>query len=210
MRKRILLVDDHQVVRNGLKYVFIEEYMDAEFGEAENAKEAIKKIHEEPWNLVVLDINMPGRNGLDVLQQLKDEKIKTPVLVMSMHGEEQLAVRVLRLGASGYLSKEASRDEIIKVSHHILSGKKYVSENLAQIMADQIGYPANKRPHELLSEREYQIMVLLGKGHSVSKIAEILVICVSTVSTYRARILEKMNLKGNAEIMAYVLENKLI
>lgn len=207
--KKILIADDHHVVRNGLKHVLIDEFPNSEFGEAEDGKEVLKKLKEDKWDVLILDINMPGKSGLDVLQQLKDEQNNCPVLVMSMHSEEQVAVRVLKLGAYSYLSKDAPEDEIVNAVHKLFSGRKYITPNLAQILANQIEDNSTKLPHEILSHREYQILTMIGKGLQVSKIAEELCLGVSTVSTYRARILEKMHLKCNVEIMAYVLENKL-
>jgi DNA-binding NarL/FixJ family response regulator len=206
---KILIADDHHVVRNGLKHVFMDEFMDVRLGEAENAAEVFKKLREEDWDMIVLDINMPGRNGLEVLQQMRDEKSKIPVLVMSMHAEEQIALRVLKLGAYGYLSKEVSESEIVRAVHLVLSGRRYITPAVAEMLAEQIDRPENRPQHEYLSEREYQTMLAMGKGMTISKIAEMLSVSVNTISTYRARILEKMKMKSNAEIIAYVIGNKL-
>ena len=208
--KNILIADDHPVVRKGLKDVLLDEFPNAEFGEAQDAEEALRKIKEKKWDILILDINMPGRSGLDVLYQLKDENNKTPVLVLSMHLEEQIAVRILKLGGFGYICKESPETELIKAIHHILGGRKYITPSLAEQLATQLDNDHTKAPHELLSDREYQTLLLIALGKTVSQIAEQLSLGVPTISTYRARILEKMGMKTNADLVSYAIHNKLI
>ena len=208
--KSILICDDHSAIRNGVKIILSDEFPKIEYGEATCATEVVKKIKEKKWDLLILDVDMPGRNGLEVLKQLKDEKVNVPVLMFSMHPESQIAIRAFRSGAAGYLSKDTADTELIKAVQQILAGKKYITPGLAEQLAEQIVNPGNKAPHELLSDREYQTLLLFGLGKSVSQIAEELSLSVPTISTYRARILEKMNMKNNAELVNYVVRNNLV
>ncbi len=208
--KKILIADDHPTIRNGLKLILNSEFSEVELGEADNGSEALKKIREKNWDLLILDVDMPGRNGLEVLKQLKDEKIKTPVLIFSMHPEKHVAIRALKLGASGYLSKDTAGEELTKAIGLILSGKRYITPSLADLLATQLENPSDKAPHELLSEREYQTMKLFAVGKTVSDISEELSLSVSTVSTYRMRILEKLGVKTSAEIISYAIRNNLV
>lgn len=208
--KKFLIADDHQVVRNGLKLVLNDEFSEIQFGEAQNSSEVLKKIPEDQWDILILDINMPGRSGLDVLHQMKIEHTKIPVLVLSLLPEDQMAMRVLRLGASGYISKDASNPELIKAIHCILSGKKYITSSVAEQLAIQLENPSNKPLHEFLSEREYQTLLLIAEGKSSSQIAEILSISTPTVGTYRARMLEKMHMKTNADLINYAIRHHLV
>lgn len=208
--KKILIADDHPAIRNGVKLILKSEFTDVEFGEAANAIEIFKKLKETSYDILILDMDMPGRNGLDVLKQLKDENKKIPVLIFSMHPEEQIAVRAIKSGAQGYLSKDAASEELGKAVNHILSGRKYITPTLAEQLAEQLENPSGKAPHELLSDREYQTLLLIASGKAVSQIAEELSLSVPTVSTYRARILEKMNLKNSAELTHYAVSNHLV
>lgn len=208
--KKILIIDDHQVVRNGLKLALSDEFSEVEFGEGQDAPDALAKIKENKWDIMILDINMPGRGGIDVLLQLKSENNKIPILVLSMHTEEQIAVRVLKLGAFGYLSKEAKNSELLQAVHQILNGKKYIPASLAELLADQLENPSNIALHEFLSGREYETLILIASGKTTSEIAEELSISLPTISTYRARILEKMNMKSNAELMHYAIRHNLV
>jgi DNA-binding NarL/FixJ family response regulator len=208
--KKILITDDHPSIRMGVKLILNNEFSEVEFGEASNGKEALKLLREKKWDIMILDIDMPGRNGLEVLTQIKDENIKVPVLIFSMHAEEQLAVRAMKLGAAGYLSKDVAGEELGKAIHVILGGRKYITLSLAEKLVNQLENPSDKAPHELLSDREYQTFLLIAKGRSVSLIADELSLSVPTVSTYRARILEKMGIKTNAEIVSYAIRGKLI
>ncbi len=207
--KRILIADDHFAIRAGIKHILITEFPGMEFGEATNAADVFYKIKNQKWNIIILDINLPGRNGLDILKQLKVDKVKIPVLVFSMHREDVLAVRALKAGASGYLSKDAASIELVQAMHQLLSGRKYITLPVAELMASQLENPENRAPHELLSDREYQILLLIASGFTISQIAIQLSLGISTISTYRARILEKMGFKNNAELTHYVIDNKL-
>ena len=207
--KRILIADDHSAIRNGVKQILTNEFSDVEFGEAVNAVEVFRKVKEKKWDILILDMEMPGRNGLEVLKQFKDEKINTPVLVFSFHPEAQVAIRALKSGASGYLSKDSADAELVKAIQQILSGRKYITPSLAEQLATQIGNPLDKALHELLSDREYETFLLIAKGKTVSQIAKELSLSVPTISTYRARILEKTRMKTNAELMSYAIHNQL-
>ena len=205
---RILIVDDHAMVREGLKRILLDEFKDASFGEAGNATEALEQIWKRGWELVLLDVSMHGRSGLDVLKEIRASTSKVPVLVLSGHPEEQYAVRVLKAGAAGYLVKEGAPQELCRAVRRILSGGKYITPSLAEQLAAQI--QSSSRPaHEALSNREYQVMLLIAAGKAPKEIGDELSLSVKTVGTYRTRILEKMALKNNAELMRYVLEREL-
>jgi len=208
--KRILIADDHAAIRIGIKHILKNEYPEMEFGEATNAREVAENLKDQQWDVVVLDINMPGRNGFDILKQIRNDKPNVPVLIFSMHPEDQIGVRALKAGASGYLSKESADTELIRAIKQLLSGKKYVTSTIAELLITQLANPSDKPPHEMLSNREYQTFILLATGKSVSQIATTLSLGVPTISTYRARILEKMHLKSNAELTQYAISNKLI
>ncbi|HTL81115.1 MAG TPA: response regulator transcription factor [Bacteroidia bacterium] len=207
--KKILVTDDHPAIRDGVKQIINRNFSDVVFGEASNGAEAFRMMNEKDWDLLILDLDMPGRSGLEVLKQLRDEGKKLRVLIFSMHAEEQIAIRVFKLGADGYLSKDSSETEMIKAIETLLNGRKYISAAIASALVDQLGNPDDKLPHELLSEREYQTMLLIASGKTVSGVAEELSLSVTTVSTYRARILEKLSLKSTAEIVNYVYKNNL-
>lgn len=208
--KRILIADDHSAIRNGVKLILSKDFKDFEFGEAVNSIELFKKLKEKEWDILILDMDMPGRNGLEVLQQLKDEKTTIKTLMFSMHPEEQIAVRALRLGASGYLSKDTADTELIIAIHQLLNGKKYITPAVAEQLVGQLENPDNKAPHELLSDRELQTLLLFAKGKTVSEIARELSLSIPTISTYRQRLLEKMNLKNNAALVLYAINNHLL
>ncbi|MBA3971154.1 MAG: response regulator transcription factor [Bacteroidetes bacterium] len=208
--KNILVADDHPAIRNGVKIILKSEFDEVEFGEASSAAEVFKKLRDKNWDILILDMDMPGRNGLDVIKQLKDEKVKIPVLVFSMHPEEQIAVRSMKAGAAGYLSKDSASEELAKAVHLILSGRKYISPSLAEQLASLLEHPAGKDPHELLSDREYQTMLLIASGKTISQIADELSLSVPTISTYRTRVLEKMNMKNSAELTYYAIKNHLV
>jgi DNA-binding NarL/FixJ family response regulator len=208
--KRILICDDHSAIRNGVKLILANEFNEIEFGEAINAIEIFKKLKEEKWDLIILDMDMPGRNGLEVLKQLKSEKSEVPILMFSMHPEGQIAVRALRSGAAGYLSKDTADTELVKAIQLILAGKRYITPAIAELLADQLENPLNKAPHELLSDREYQTLLLIASGRTVSQIAEELSLSITTVSTYRTRILEKTAMKTSAELTSYAIRNNLV
>ena len=207
---KILIVDDHAVVRQGLRHILADEFQRAEFGEARNATEALNRVWKEKWDTVVLDITMPGRSGFEVLREVKRAKPKLPVLVLSMHPEDQFAVRVLKSGASGYMNKESAPEELVGAIKKILGGGRYVSPALAEKMASYLAVDTKKPPHERLSDREFQVMRLIAKGKTVREIAEENFLSVKTVRTYRQRILEKMGIKRNAELTRYAMENHLM
>jgi len=206
----ILIVDDHQLIREGIKQILLKEFSEPVIGEAGNVIEVFRKIKEHKWNMIIMDINMPGRTGLDALKQMKDENIKIPVLILSMHPEGMVAVRALKSGAAGYISKETVDTELIKAIQQILNGKKYITAAVAEQLVTQIEQPTDKAPHELLSDREFQTFLLIAAGKAVSQIAKEHALSVATVSTYRARILEKMNMKTNADLINYAIHNGLV
>jgi len=203
-------VDDHAVVRRGLKAILAEEFSSAELGEAENAQEALQRIREQEWDLILLDIAMPGRSGLEVLKQLNSSHPALPVLVLSMYPEEQYAVRVLRSGAAGYLTKEGAPEELVQAARKVLSGGRYVGATLAEKLALRLSGGGEDQPHASLSDREFQVMCMIASGKTVSQIADELSLSVKTISTFRARILEKMSMATNTELVRYALENRLI
>jgi DNA-binding NarL/FixJ family response regulator len=207
---RILIADDHPVFRRGLKQI-IEEASDLIVaGEAANGAEAFRKARTGDYDVVLLDITMPVKNGVDVLSQLKHDRPALPVLMLSMHPEEQYAVRALRAGASGYLTKESAPEELVAAIRKVSAGGKYVSASLAEHLASIVQSAGESPPHETLSRREYQVMCLIAAGKTVSEVARELSLSVKTVSTYRARILEKLQMKNNAELMRYATQNQLV
>ena len=210
MGRKILIADDHSAIRRGVKQICTAEFPAVEFGEAVNYAEVFQKLKEDNWDILVLDIDLPGRSGLEILKQIKAEKLRVPVLMFSFHSEEQIALRALKLGASGYLSKEAADLELVKAINKILDGKKYVSPALSEKLLEMLDDNSSKEPHELLSDREYQTLLLIASGKTVSEIADMLFLSKPTVSTYRARILEKMKLKNNAELTTYAITQKLV
>lgn len=206
---KILIVDDHPIVRRGLKQIVAEESDMIVAGEAQNAKEVLELIHKQKWDVVVLDITMPDRNGLEVLKQFKKERPKLPVLVLSIHSEEQYAVRVLKSGGAGFMNKEAAPEELVKAIRKVVAGGKYVSPPLAEKLAFDL--EGREKPlHENLSNREFQVMCMIASGMTVKEIAKKLFLSVKTVSTYRARILKKMKMKTNAEFTYYAVKNSLV
>ncbi len=205
---RILIVDDHAMVREGLKRILLDEFKEAAFGEASSASEALDQIWKKNWELVLLDVSMHGRSGLDVLKEIRASSSRIPVLVLSGYPEEQYAVRVLKAGAAGYLAKESAPQELCRAVKKVLSGGKYITPTLAEQLAVQI-QSADRPAHEALSNREYQVMLLIGAGKAPKEIASELSLSVKTVGTYRARIFEKLKLRNNAELMRYVLEREL-
>ncbi len=206
---KVLIADDHALVREGLKQV-IGQHSDIEVtGEAKNGQEALEKVWKEEFDVVLLDISMPGRSGMDILKEIKSAKPKLNVLMLSMHPEKQYAVRALKAGASGYLTKESAPDELIDAIRRVSMGLKYVTISLAEKLAAELGDDQNKPLHEQLSDREFQVMVKIAKGNTVKEIAANLSLSVKTISTYRTRVLEKMNMKNNSDITSYLMENDL-
>ena len=210
MTMRILIADDHAVVRRGLKQILADEFKKADFGEAGNAREALDRIRKENWDTVVLDITMPGRSGLEALKEIKEARPKLPVLVLSMHPEDQFAVRMLKTGAAGYLTKESAGEELVGAIKKVVAGGRYISPSLAERMASYLNVDVHKAPHERLSNREFLILRMIASGKSVGQIAKELSLGVSTVSTYRARILEKMHMKNNSELTHYAVQQGLV
>ena len=207
---RVLIADDHTVVRRGLGQI-VSETMDIELtGEASSGDEVLDLVREEDFDVVVMDINMPGRSGLDVLKQLKAEFPELPVLILSMHDEDQYAVRMLRAGASGYLTKETAADKLVEAIRRVAEGGKYMSPAVAESLLNRLESKTEGPLHEMLSDREFQVMRLLASGKTATEIGEMLSLSVKTVSTYRARVLEKMNMKSNAELTHYAIKNELI
>lgn len=207
---RILIADDHTVVRKGLRQILMDEFPNAHIEEVPDAEELIKKVMAEKWDVVVSDLSMPGRSGLDALQQIKISHPDLPVLILSIHPEEQYALRSLKSGASGYLSKDTAPDELVKAVKKVMLGKKYISQAIAEKLANTFSTDTSLNPHESLSDREFDVMKLLANGKSVSEIAEMLSLSVTTVSTYRARLMVKMNLKSNSDLTKYAIENNLL
>ena len=206
---RVLIVDDHAVVRHGLRRI-LGEAKGIEVGaEAANGVEALRKISNEKFDVVLLDISMPEKNGLDTLKQIIEGNSAAKVLIMSMYPEDQYAVRLMKSGASGYMTKDAAPEQLVDAIHKVIAGKKYITPNLAELLLQECGVDSGKPAHELLSNREYQVLRLLGSGRKVSEIAQTLSLSVKTVSTYRTHILEKMKLKNNAELIFYVMGNDL-
>ncbi len=206
---RVLIVDDHPVVRRGLKQVVADASDVAAVGEASRGSEVLDLVRAQEWDVVVLDIAMPGRNGLEVLRDLKHERPKLPVLILSMHPEDQYAVRALRAGAAGYLTKDTAPDELLKAIRKVARGGTYVTPSLAEQLVLELNADITKPPHAALSDREYEVMRLIASGKTVGQIAEQLLLSVKTVSTYRARVLEKMRMNNNAQLMHYAIKNRL-
>jgi two-component system, NarL family, invasion response regulator UvrY len=205
---KILVVDDHAIFREGLKRILSEEFEAATFGEAGNATEALEQIWKQKWDLILLDIAMHGRTGLDVLKEIRSSGSRIPVLILSAHPEEQYAVRVLKAGAAGYMTKESASRELCQAVRKLLNGGKYISAGVAEHLATEIQSRGND-PHESLSNREYQVMLLIAAGRVPKEIGQELSLSTKTISTYRSRILEKLKLRNNAEIMRYVVDRKL-
>ncbi len=207
---KILVVDDHAVVRQGVKQILNEQFQGAVIGEARNADEMIDRIRKFTWDIVVLDVGMPGKSGLDALKDLKQVSPKLPVLVLSAYPEDQLARRMLKAGAAGYLTKDSAPNELVQAIRKILGGGKFVSASMAELLVANLNDQAERPLHELLSDREYQVMCLIAVGKSLKEIADDLCVGISTINTYRARILEKMQLKNNTELTHYALQNRLV
>ncbi|PYS21875.1 MAG: DNA-binding response regulator [Acidobacteria bacterium] len=209
--KRVLIVDDHSVVRNGLKKILEDQPDEIAFGEAETASEAIAFVHEQDWDLVILDISLGGgRNGLDTLKEMKQIRPRLRVLILTMHAEEQYARRAFKAGAAGYVTKDSPRAELLEAIKRILGGAKYISPALAEKLIEYIDNDTALSAHEILSDREFQVLRLIASGKTVTEIAELLSLSDKTISTYRARILEKMRMKTNAELTYYAIRNRLV
>jgi DNA-binding NarL/FixJ family response regulator len=207
---RILIADDHAILRRGLKEILVREFEGVRCGEAGNAQQVLSEVQSKHWDLVILDVTMPGRSGLDVLQDLKGLRPRLPVLILSVIPEAQLGKRALKAGASGYLNKESAPEELIKAVRRVLGGNIYVSPALAELLALDLGRRADEPLHERLSNRELEVLRLMGSGKSLSQIAELLHLAATTVSTYRAHILEKLNMTTNGDLINYAVRNRLV
>lgn len=207
---RVLVADDHAVVRKGIRQILLEEYPSAIVEEVADAERLIQKIIQEEWDIVICDLSMPGRSGLDALRQIKQCSPTLPVLIMSVHPEDQYAIRVLKAGASAYLGKDSIHYELIKAIQIARMGKKYITPSIAEKLANAFEKNTDKESHQVLSDREFDVFKLLAAGKSTSEIANQLSLSTTTVSTYRARILEKMTMQSNAEMTRYALEKGLI
>ena len=206
---RILVADDHAVIHRGVRQIVSAEPNMVVQGEARTAQEALALVRRQPWDALILDISLPG-GGLDLLKAVKQECPKLPVIILSMHPEEQYAVRALKLGAACYLNKTSAPEELVTAIRKVVAGGKYVSPSLAERLAAMVATDTDRPPHERLSDREYQVLRLIASGKSVGQIAEGLSLSVKTVSTYRARILEKMHLENNAQLIHYAIQNRLL
>jgi DNA-binding NarL/FixJ family response regulator len=207
---KIILADDHALVRQGIKQILTEAFPTATFGEASNASDLLALVRQGRWDIVVLDLTMPGSHGLDVLKQIKDDHPQLPVLILSGYPEDQFAVRAIRVGAAGYLNKEGAPEELVQALRKILDGGNYISAAVADELVQHSRAESDRPPHEQLSEREYQVLCLIASGKAIKEIAAALALSSATISTYRARILQKMQLKTNADLMRYAIEKGLV
>ena len=207
---KILIADDHAFVRKGIRQIITEEFSDASISEASNSAELLEKLRAETFSVVISDLSMPGKNTLEVLKDLKAEEIKTPVIILSMHPEDQYALRVLKAGGSGYLTKESAPEELVKAIRMVLAGKRYISPSVAEQLLIHIDDSSEVALHQKLSDREFTVFKLIATGKTVSEIADMLFLSVPTISTYRTRILEKIGLRINAEITRYAILHQLV
>ncbi|MDY6970353.1 MAG: response regulator transcription factor [Spirochaetota bacterium] len=207
---KIIIADDHEIVRAGLKQILSDSEDMIVAGEASDGQELLEMVRKNKYDTILLDMTMPGRSGLEILKQLKMEKPNIPVLILSMHPEDQYAVRALKAGASGYLTKETASDKLVEAIRKVHSGGKYISDTLAERLADILTHDIDKPPYEILSDREYEVFRMIASGKTVSEIAREMFLNVKTISTYRARILAKMNMNNNAELTHYAIKNNLL
>lgn len=207
---RVFIADDHAIVREGLKQILAESPDIVVAGEAENGVDAVKRFPKSRCQVLLLDISMPDKSGIDVLKQIKKEQPEVAVLMLSMHREDQYAIRSLKAGAAGYMTKQSAPKELVTAIRQVATGQKYISPALAQELANQLGEPRENLPHETLSDREFQTLTMIASGLTVGAIAAELSLSVKTISEYRARLLAKMKLKNNAELTHYAIRNQLI
>jgi len=208
--KRILLIDDHAVVRDGVKRIFEEQPGAVTFGEASTAAQALEHAHKQDWDIAILDLSLGNQSGLDLLKSLKQVRPHLPVLILSMHSEEQYARRAFKAGASGYITKDSSTSDLANAINRVAAGGRYITPALAERLVFNIGRDSDAPPHEILSDREFQVMRLIASGKTVTEIAVVLALSDKTISTYRARLLEKMDMKTNAELTRYAIHNNLV
>lgn len=206
----VLIADDHAILRKGLIEILNESFPSLKYFEASNGLEALQISRKEQLDFILLDISMPGRNGLDTLKQIRSDGNNTPVLILSVQPEDQYAIRVLKAGASGFLNKDSAPEELLNAVNQVLNGRKYISASIAEKLADSIGTPFDKPLYENLSDRELQVLQFIASGRTVSEIAKEISLTVNTISTYRARILDKLKLNNNAELTRYALDNSLV
>lgn len=207
---RILIADDHAVVRHGLKKILSEHSDMAVLGEAENGDEALDQIRQKKWDIVILDMTMPGKSGFDILKDIRVERPSLPVLILSMLPEEQFAKRSIKAGAAGYLTKGSAPEELVRAIRKIYGGGKYISPTLAEQLAGDLNIQTEKPAHEALSDREFQVLLKLAEGKAITAIAGELSLSTKTITTYRSRILQKMGMRSNAELTRYVIEHHLV
>jgi two-component system invasion response regulator UvrY len=207
---KVLIIDDHPLVRRGLIETIQEEFANATIGQASDSQGGIELVWRESWDVVLLDIAMPGRSGLDILKEIKQERPKTPILILSTYSEDQFAIRALKSGADGYLTKDVLGQELVAAIKRVLAGGKYIRASLAEKLASYLDVDASKPLHQTLSDREYQVMRMIACGQTPKEIASELCLSIKTVSTFRSRVLKKMMMKNNAELMRYAMENGLV
>lgn len=210
MTPRILIADDHAVVRHGVREILAEAFPDASLTEARTVPEVLERTRLADWDLVVLDVTMPGGSVLDALRAMKQAYPKLPVLVLTIHPEDQFAVRLLRAGAAGYLNKESAPEELVNAARRVLGGGKYISPTLAETLAEYVESGVERPPHESLSDREYEVLCMIASGKSLTDIAKALGLSIKTISTYRRRILDKMNLRTREDLTRYALHHSLL
>ena len=206
---RVLVADDHAVTRRGVKQILREEFGGVSFGETQNTGETLEQISKHSWDLLLLDIGMPGRGGIDLIKEIKSRRPKLPILVLTMYSEDQYAVRAFKNGASGYVSKESAPEELTNAVRKVLSGGRYVTLSFAERLAQDLGVRTDRPPHELLSDRELEVLRLVAQGKSATEVAKDLSLSVKTISTYRSRILLKMKMKSTPELMRYAIQHGL-
>lgn len=207
---KIIITDDHSIVRSGLKRILLDYPDISDIDEAEDGQDLLEKARKNKYDVILLDITMPGRSGLEILKQLKIENPEMPVIILSMHTEDEYAIRSLKAGASGYLTKDTDYDILYEAIKKVSNGGKYISHSLAENLADNLHHDFEKPPHEYLSDREYQVLCMLTSGKTISEIAKEMFVNAKTVSTYKSRILDKMNLKNTSELIRYGIENSLV
>ena len=207
---RVLCVDDHAIFRQGVKQILLQHDRQTKIGEAATSEAAMKLVRESRWDVVILDLSLPDRSGLQLLTELKREQPELPVLILSMHADDEYALRALRTGASGYVTKESAPEELVTAVQKVTRGGRYMTPALAEKVAFAVASPSSvEKPHQALSERELEVLRLIGAGKSLKEIAAMLSLSVKSVGTYRARVLEKMNMSTNADLIRYVIENNL-